>query len=270
MDNELEKAVAISASQKAYFSTGNSYESKAGNHCEHVVVASHQDDKSTQQLMELLTKLPALYKDVETLAEVVVSQNRTIIEQQQQIERLTSALDTVAVARIQTDIGRNLHDHLAKLAENSNMYRHGGGKVTLEVKSSFSHESSEMEEKSGISHSLEESIQKGRKEIAGGLKILSKIELSASARQDSENLLKQVSDSSHQQLSDRKQKSSIKMSGTATYEHGEILCDPTLPHVIELIRKDPSNRNLPEVISQLRANPFANVFHELPSIESKK
>lgn len=267
MDNELEKAIDIATNKTAFFLGSELNSGKF--HFANILVGPSSSD-SNKQLIALLTNLPALYKDVETLTEVVISQNRTIIEQQQQIERLTSALDTVAVARIQTDIGRNLHDHLAKLAEDSNMYRHGGGKVTLEVNSSFTHESSELEQKSGTSHNLEESIQKGRKEIAGGLKILSKIELSASARQDSENLLKQVSDGSHQQSSDRNHKSSVRMSGTATYEHREILCDPTLPLVTELIRKDPSNRNLPEIIAQLRLNPFANVFHELPDKEDNR
>lgn len=131
------------------------------------------------------------------------------------------------------------------------MYSHSGGKINLEIKSSFTNESSKTKGNSVQSNSLRSSIKNVKLQMEGVLSKLLNLEISLSMKEKAAEVKKRVS------FSEKKQKESFTMTGIATYEHKEITCDPSLKVVQKLIEKD--GKDVPEkLINEIRRNPFTN------------
>ena len=247
-DKYLQTAIDGYRAGNCYIGLDNTYKSGSGNKCNYVVSVSIKQNKNA---MAMLRNLPKVYDDIEKLSEVVLSQQQIIADQQRQIEHLSNAIDTIAIAKIQTEIGRELYNHISELANESNMYSHSGGKINLEIKSSFTNESLKTKGNSVQSESLRNSIKNVKLKMEGVLSKLLDMEINLSMKEKTVEVKKRSS------FSEKKQKESFTMTGIATYEHKEITCDPSIKVVQKLIEKD--GKDVPEkLINETRRNPFSN------------
>jgi hypothetical protein len=259
MKNEdLAKALSATQAGTAGFGRREHGADKEGKYWVDLLAWSETSAKEAVNIDEILRKLPSVFRDISTLSELVVHQQEMILEQQQQIQMLAGAIDAVAVARIQTDVSSKLFDHIAEMATESHMYRYEGGKITLNVASSFASESSGSSKMSEASSNLLESQTKVGVELNTAVKLFPKLEVNSEIGIHIDRLnRKQNSFDLTQEYSSYSSKS-VTMSGTAVYEHGKITCDPSLGIIKKLVDSD--KKLDAELVAQIRHNPFAEII----------
>jgi hypothetical protein len=228
-------------------SFGKAYtEKKATN-----VVAYDQDAGNARKVVSLLNYLPELFKDIDTISNIVVEQQALILQLENQIKYLSSVIETVALGRIQIDVSKELHKYISELANNSNMYSQDGGEITLEVNSSIFSEKREDSSNAENSNIMNDSIKKISASVGGILEKIVDLKISGSLNDS----VKAIQNSSFS--NSIKNKETLSMSGKATYKYGEIKCDPSLK-IIEKMQESKDKRLNKDFVAELKKNPHKN------------
>jgi hypothetical protein len=234
------------------FTSCNDFPIIGGNHngakATNITAFDANDPVKARKIVNLLNYLPELFKDVDNISTVIVEQQNLIIQLENQIKCLSSIIETVALGKIQIEVSKELHKYIIDLANDSNMYSHEGGEITLEVNSSMFSEKSESTSKNIETENMNDSLKKFSGGVGGILKIIADLKISGSIQESIKNI-----ENSSLSMS-KNEKDTLTMSGKAVYKYGDIKCDPTLK-IIEKMREDKDKRLTKDLIAELRKNP---------------
>jgi uncharacterized coiled-coil protein SlyX len=230
------------------FRNGIAYVSTVGEQCHYIVASDEKSGKNASQLSGLLNYLPEAYKDIDSLSNIVIEQQKQILQMEKQIKYLSSVIETVALGRIQIDVSKELHKYITELANNSNMYSQDGGEIALEVNSSIYSESNKDSEKTENGDTFNNSVKKVSASVGGILEKIADLKVSGSLSDS----VKEIKNSSENLSSHGKE--SLSMSGKAIYKYGEIKCDPSLK-LIEKMVASKDKRLTKDFIVELKRNP---------------
>jgi hypothetical protein len=247
---EIKKLVDLHDSG-AKFGSGpdiSAYVSNTGNNCRYIVAYDKNSDKNAVDLSSLLNYLPEAYKDIDSLSNIVIDQQKQILQLEEQIKYLSSVIETVALGRIQIDVSKELHKYIIELANASNMYSQDGGEIALEVNSSIYSENEKNSSKKENMDILNNSVKKISASVDGILEKIVNLKVSGSLNDS----VKEIKNSSIDLSSHEKE--SLSMSGKAVYKYGEIKCDPSLK-IIEKMLSAKDKRLTKEFVAELKKNP---------------
>jgi hypothetical protein len=234
----------------------DSKKTNGGEKITHLVAYDKKSFQNAHLLCGILNYLPSAYKDIENLSAIVLEQQGTIVELQKQIKYLSAVIETVALGRIQIEMGKELHTHIKNLANESNMYEQDGGEIILKVSSSMFNEknkdTTENLNKGNSDESINDSLKKVKASVGGILGKIANLELSGEMKDKTNealmsylNTLSKIKDN---------QIDVLESSGEAIYKYGKIKCDPSIK-IIDKLTNDKHFKLTKDIITEIKKNP---------------